>query len=122
MGVNRDGQREILGCWVGDSASEATWRMACHDLTARGHGVDLVVSDHRAGLVHAPQQEFQEASRQRCPTHCTRNVLASCPKAVHDSFHSALRAVFDAPGRSGALIGSGVLMEQHKAWSPGGGM
>jgi putative transposase len=100
MGVNAAGQREILGFWVGDSESEATWRTVCQDLKARGlHGVDLVVSDQHAGLVRALQREFQGTTWQRCQTHFSRNVLDACPKALHDRVHAAVRAVFEAPDR-----------------------
>lgn len=100
MGVNAAGQREILGFWVGDSESEATWRTVCQDLKARGlQGVDLVVSDQHAGLVRALQHEFQGTTWQRCQTHFSRNVADACPKALHARVHAALRAVFDAPDR-----------------------
>lgn len=100
MGVNAAGQREILGFWVGDSESEATWRTVCQDLKARGlHAVDLVVSDQHAGVVRALQRGFQGVSWQRCQTHFSRAVLDACPKAPHDPGHAAMRAVFDAPGR-----------------------
>jgi putative transposase len=119
VGVNRDGQREVLGFWVGDSELEATWRMVCQDLKARGlHGVDLVVSDHHAGLVHALQREFQGASWQRCQTHFSRHVLDACPKAVHDPFHAALRAVFDAPDRKRADLLLRPLLEEFATTAP----
>ncbi|MBX5468235.1 MAG: transposase [Firmicutes bacterium] len=86
-GVHAAGQRELLGFWIGDSESEATWRTVGQDLKARGlHGVDLVVSDHHAGLVRALQREFQGVRWQRCQTHFSRNVLDVCPKRFHDVF------------------------------------
>ncbi len=119
LGVNRDGMREILGFWVGDSESEATWRAVCQDLKARGlQGVDLVVSDQHAGLVNALQREFQGASWQRCQTHFTRNILDACPKAVHDPFHAALRAVFDAPDRKRADLLLASLLEDFAPTAP----
>jgi transposase-like protein len=119
LGVNREGMREILGFWVGDSESEATWRAVCQDLKARGlHGVDLVVSDQHAGLVNALQREFQGTSWQRCQTHFTRNVLDACPKAVHDPFHAALRAVFDAPDRKRADLLLPPLLEDFATTAP----
>ena len=119
VGVNREGMRESLGFWVGDSESEATWRTVCQDLKARGlHGVDLVVSDQHAGLVNALQREVQGASWQRCQTHFTRNVLDACPKAVHDPFHAALRAVFDAPDRKRADLLLRPLLEDFATTAP----
>jgi transposase-like protein len=119
VGVNREGMREMLGFGVGDSESEATWRAVCQDLKARGlHGVDLVVSDQHAGLVNALQREFQGASWQRCQTHFTRNVLDACPKAVHDPFRVALRAVLDAPDRQRADLLLRPLLEDFATTAP----
>ncbi len=119
MGVNATGQREIRGFWVGDSESEATWRTVCQDLKARGlHGVDLVVSDQHAGLVRALQREFQGVSWQRCQTHFSRNVLDACPKSLHDDFHAALRAVFNAPDRKRADWLSQQLIADFQTTAP----
>lgn len=119
MGVNAAGQREILGCWVGDSESEATWRTVCQDLKARGlHGGDLGVSDQHAGLVRALQREFQGVSWPRGQTHFSRNVLDACPKALHATFHAALRAVFEAPDRGRADWLSPRLMADFQTTAP----
>jgi putative transposase len=49
-GVAADGRREVLGCAVGDSETEAFWGEFLRDLPERGlHGVQLVISDHRRG-------------------------------------------------------------------------
>ncbi len=45
-GVRADGHREVLGCAVGDSETEAFWTEFLRDLRGRGlHGVQLVVSE-----------------------------------------------------------------------------
>ncbi|MDA8344193.1 MAG: IS256 family transposase [Thermaerobacter sp.] len=98
IGVNDDGYREILGLRLGDSESRDSWGEFFTWLKGRGlHGVDLVTSDDHAGLVQAIGQHFQNATWQRCQTHLTRNILDACPKALHDSLHSQLRALFTAP-------------------------
>lgn len=75
-GINKDGYREILGLWLGDSESESTWSTLFKDLKSRGlKGVDLVVSDNHTGLVKALRKHFQGAAWQRCQVHFMRNVL-----------------------------------------------
>jgi transposase-like protein len=97
-GVNAEGYREVLGIWLGDSESEASWRAAFAALKRRGlAGVDLVVSDSHAGLVKAIEAEFQGATWQRCQTHLTRNLSDACPKAVWPELHPRLRLLFTAP-------------------------
>jgi putative transposase len=96
-GINQEGFRDILGFFVGDSESEASWSAFFLALKQRGlSGVDLVVSDNHKGLVKAVRQQFQEAVWQQCQTHLTRNVLAACPKSEQTPLHKQLRRLFEA--------------------------
>ncbi len=53
-GVTANGEREVLGCAVGDSESEDFWVEFLRSLRERGlGGVRLVISDHHAGLTTA---------------------------------------------------------------------
>ncbi|AEJ38731.1 transposase, mutator type [Sulfobacillus acidophilus TPY] len=97
----RQGIREILGFWIGDSESQQTWSAVFTDLKDRGlTGVDLVVSDDHRGLRKAIEQHFQGASWQRCQTHLTRNVLEAAPKSMQRELHGRLRSLFEAPDRA----------------------
>jgi transposase-like protein len=97
-GISAEGQREILGFWVGDSESEATWTAFFQSLKERGlAGVDLVVSDSHGGLVKALETQFQGASWQRCQTHLTRNLADAGPKTVWPALYPHVQAMFRAP-------------------------
>lgn len=54
VGVNADGQREVLGVDVASDEDGAGWLAFLRSLTARGlTGLRLVISDAHAGLVAA---------------------------------------------------------------------
>lgn len=54
--VTARGDREVLGCAVGDSEDGAFWTAFLRDLRARGlSGVRLVISDAHEGLKGAPE-------------------------------------------------------------------
>jgi putative transposase len=77
VGIGEDGRREVLGTYLADSESEATWSDVFKDLKGRGlEGVQYVVSDDHEGLVAAVQRYFQGAVWQRCQVHLVRNLLA----------------------------------------------
>jgi transposase-like protein len=98
VGVNAAGYREILGLQLGDSESERSWMGFFSWLKARGlSGVDLVVSDHHAGLVNAIRVQFQGSTWQRCQTHLSANIADATPKALQEEVHGRLHALFDAP-------------------------
>ncbi len=53
------GEREVLGCAVGDTEDEAFWCEFFRSLRSRGlHGVRLVISDHHLGLKNAVAKVF----------------------------------------------------------------
>lgn len=98
IGVNTDGHREILGLMLGDTESEASWNQFFSSLKQRGlRGVDLMVSDHHAGLVRSIRQHFQGVTWQRCQTHFMRNILDATPKSRKDLVYPKVRAILDAP-------------------------
>jgi putative transposase len=94
-GVAADGSREVLGCAVGDSESEAFWTEFLRHLRSRGlTGVRLVISDEHAGLVKAIGRVFQGASHQRCKVHFARNLGSAVPKDRRDIIAAAFRTIF----------------------------
>ncbi len=53
-GIDEHGFREVLGYWVAESDSEASWCAVFAELKERRlHGVPYVMSDDRAGMVKA---------------------------------------------------------------------
>jgi putative transposase len=98
FGINMQGYRELLGFWIGDSESEASWSEFFLNLKQRGlRGVELIVSDQHTGLVKAIRTHYQGATWQRCQTHFMRNILDATPKASKEELHARLRAIFTAP-------------------------
>jgi len=81
-GVSMTGEREVLGCAVGDTEDETFWTEFFRSLRARGlQGVRLVISDHHLGLKAAIAKVFVGTAWQRCRVHFMRNVLSKVTKA-----------------------------------------
>src|SRR5919198_6251047 len=98
VGVNAEGQREILGLDVGPSENGAFWLAFLRSLVARGlSGVQLVTSDAHEGLKGAIAAVLQGASWQRCRTHFMRNALALVPKGAQQMVAATIRTVFVQP-------------------------
>jgi transposase-like protein len=95
IGVNGDGQREVLGLDLGPSEDGAFWLQFLRSLVARGlGGVRLVVSDAHLGLKSAIAAVLQGASWQRCRVHFIRNALALVPKSAAAMVATTIRTVF----------------------------
>jgi len=97
-GVSADGKREVLGCAVGDSETEAFWTEFLRDLRDRGlAGVQLVISDAHRGLTNAVTAILQGAAWQRCRVHFMRNALAKVNKGHAEMVAATIRTVFAQP-------------------------
>ncbi|HEX2184427.1 MAG TPA: IS256 family transposase [Chloroflexota bacterium] len=98
IGVNADGQREVLGLDVGPTEDGAFWHAFLRGLVARGlSGVELVISDAHGGLRAAIGAVLHGATWQRCRVHSLRNVLALVPKAAQEMVAATIRTVFVQP-------------------------
>jgi putative transposase len=92
IGISAKGYREVLGCWVAESESEASWGAVFSELMQRGlSGVRYVVSDDHAGMVKAIERHFQGAVWQRCQVHFVRNALALCGQQQRPQLAQGLR-------------------------------
>jgi putative transposase len=97
-GVSMGGDREVLGCAVGDSEDEAFWTTFLRSLRERGlAGVRLVISDHHLGLTKAIATVMVGSAWQRCRVHFMRNVLARVPRANAEMVAAAIRTIFAQP-------------------------
>jgi transposase-like protein len=98
VGVNGEGQREVLGVDVSSHEDGAGWLAFLRSLTARGlSGVRLVISDAHRGLVDAIGATLGGAAWQRCRTHYLRNLLTKVPKSAQPWVATMVRTIFDQP-------------------------
>jgi putative transposase len=97
-GVTINGEREVLGCAVGDTETEDFWSEFFRSLRTRGlRGVRLITSDHHEGLKTSIAKCFVGAGWQRCRVHFMRNALGKVPKADSEMVAAAIRTIFAQP-------------------------
>lgn len=120
IGVNSSGHRSLLGCSVSLSEAEVHWREFLASLQTRGlHGVELIISDHHAGLRAAMASRFASVPWQRCQFHLQRNVMAFVPRVeMRAEVAADLRALFDSPDRAEAERRLQLVVEKYKARAP----
>lgn len=103
IGVNEQGEREILGFALGASETEAFWLEFLRSLVQRGlTGVQLVISDAHEGLKAAIPQVLNGTSWQRCRVHFMRNLLSHIPRGDQAMVAAALRTIFAQPDQAAA--------------------
>jgi len=117
MGVNLEGNREVLGASVSLGEHEVHWRSFLQSLVARGlAGVQLIVSDDHSGLQKARMAVFGGVPWQRCQCHLQRNAQAYVPRRIMKREVAAdIRAIFNAASRHDAET---LLAQAVKKYSP----
>lgn len=104
LGVDLEGQRDVLGHWVGDGAEGANfWLSVVTDLQARGvQDIFLACVDGLTGFKAAIQAVFPRTHIQRCIIHQVRHSLTYVTWKDRKAFVRDLRAIYQAPTREAA--------------------
>jgi transposase-like protein len=98
VGVNAEGNREVLGFDVITTEDGAGWLAFLRGLVARGlSGTALVISDAHPGLVDAVRSTLTGAAWQRCRTHFMRNLLTRVPRSAQAVVATLVRTIFAQP-------------------------
>jgi len=119
IGISAAGYREVLGSWVAESESEASWGAVFSELKQRGlRGVRYVVSDDHAGMVKAIDRHFQGAVWQRCQVHFVRNALSLCGRQQRPQVLRLMKAVTEAPTREAARAALAAAIAELEKKAP----
>jgi putative transposase len=103
-GINREGERQILGVSVLLSEHEVHWKTFLKSLKDRGlHGMELIISDDHVGLGAARRAVFGSIPWQRCQFHLQQNVGAYLPKQhMRAEVAAEIRSIFNATNKTRA--------------------
>ena len=95
IGVNSDGNREVIGAMEGGKEDKDSWLRFLRHLKERGlRGVRLIVGDKCAGLMSVIHEVFPESLYQRCMVHFMRNILCDVPRSRGKEVGNMLKAIF----------------------------
>ena len=116
LGVDLDGQRDVLGHWVGDGGEGANfWLSVVTDLQTRGvQDIFIACIDGLTGFKDAIQAVFPRTQIQRCIIHQVRQSLTYVSWKDRKAFVADLRTIYQAPTREAAET---RLLELSERWS-----
>ena len=95
LGIDQDGNKEVIGFGVCDGETKDSWSQFFNDLKIRGlKNVNIIISDSHQGLVSAIKECFVGTSWQRCQFHFSRNIIDKTPKKYQTDLAQELREMF----------------------------
>jgi transposase-like protein len=100
MGVNLDGERDVLGLWVGPAGGEGAkfWATVLTELRNRGVADSFIVCcDGLKGLPEAIRATWPLAEVQLCVVHLVRSSLRYTSKKHWGQVCREMREIYTAP-------------------------
>ena len=118
-GVNKKGEREVLGWVEGRGDTKESWLALLNSLIDRGlAGVELVVSDTYVGLCKVEEVALPGARWQGCQAHFLHRLQGRVAVAEQKVFRAAVQMVLDAPERAQARMQMEVLGDRWRVREP----
>jgi transposase-like protein len=103
LGVQADGQRDVLGLWIEQTEGAKFWLKVFNELRARGcQDILIAVVDGLKGLVDAIGTAYPRTAVQTCIVHLIRNSLAYASYKDRKAVAAALRPIYTAVSEQAA--------------------
>lgn len=105
MGINMEGERDILGLWVGPTSGESPkfWLGVLTELRNRGIAdVLMLCCDGLKGLPDSARAVWPLVDVQLCVVHLVRNSLRFASKKHWGQITKQLKAIYTAPSLTAA--------------------
>lgn len=104
LGMNLEGQKEVLGMWINETESATGWMHILSDLRERGvEDIFITATDNLKGFTEAIGAIYPKSLTQVCITHQIRNSLRYVTWKDKREFARTLKTVYQAPNRDAAL-------------------
>lgn len=115
IGVNLDGEKEVLGIWIGANESSKFWLSVLNDLKNRGvQNVLIFCVDGLNGFKEAIGATFPFAKIQRCIIHQIRSSMKYIPYKDRRAFVADLKGIYKAVNEEVAMEN---LLSLRDKWS-----
>lgn len=103
LGVQADGQRDVLGLWVEQTEGAKFWLKVFNELKTRGcQDILIAVVDGLKGLADAIATAFPRTTVQTCIVHLIRNSLDYAGWKDRKAVAAALRPIYAAASAQAA--------------------
>ena len=103
LGIQADGQRDVLGLWIEQTEGAKFWLKVFNDLKTRGcQDILIAVVDGLKGLADAINTVYPKATVQTCIVHLIRNSLDYASWKDRKALAAAIKPIYTAPSAEAA--------------------
>jgi putative transposase len=120
IGVDLDGRKHALGCWIQDSEGAKFWAKVLADLRNRGvRDILIACCDGLTGLPDAIAGVFPDTVVQTCVVHVIRNAMRFVSYKDRKKIATAMREIYTAPTLEAAELALDAFDTQFGTQYPG---
>jgi putative transposase len=103
LAINLEGNKELLGLWVGESEGAKFWLSVLTELRNRGlQDILIAAVDGLKGFPEAIESVYAKTEVQLCIVHMVRNSLRFVPWKERKAVAAELRRIYSAPTQEAA--------------------
>lgn len=103
LGIQADGQRDVLGLWIEQTEGAKFWLKEFNELNTRGcQDILIAVVDGLKGLAEAISAAYPRTTVQTCIVHLIRNSLEYASYKDRKALAAALRPIYAAASEEAA--------------------
>jgi transposase-like protein len=104
LGIDIEGNKEILGLWIAETESAKYWLSVLTEIKNRGvKDILIVTSDDLPGIEDAIKASYPEALYQGCVVHLIRNSIKHVSYKDLKEFSNDMKFIYKAPTEESAL-------------------
>ena len=104
IGIGMDGQKDVLGIWIGEHETSKFWLSVLNELKNRGvQDILICCVDNLKGFSEAIAACFPETEIQKCIVHQIRNSIRFVSYKDTKKVLAGLKPVYTAPSETAAL-------------------
>lgn len=114
LGISKNGIKEVLGIYIGESESSKFWLSVLNDIKNRGVKDILVLSsDGLTGIQESIKVAYPKTEHQTCMVHFVRNTLKYVNHKDKAQFAQDLKAIYTASSED---IGKKIMIDIQAKW------
>jgi len=119
LGINREGYKQVLGCYISESEGANFWLQVLSDMQNRGlQDILIACTDNLTGFKEAIESVYPKADVQSCIVHQIRNSLKYVASKDSKEFMRDLKQVYRADTKDLAELALQDLADKWEAKYP----
>ena len=116
LGIDIEGNKDVLGFWIGDSESSSFWYGILDELKTRGvKDILYLCSDGVAGFKEILEESYPKTVHQRCIVHIIRNLTKCVSRKQWQELCADLKTIYKTTDLETAKESANIVLKKWES-------